>query len=31
MSAVTARIANDSPFCDSRQSMKKLEDDLISC
>src|SRR5690606_28049966 len=24
------RIANDSPFCESRQSMKKLEDDLIS-
>lgn len=25
-----ARIANDSPFCESRQSMKKLEDALIS-
>ena len=24
------RIANDSPFCESRRSMKKLEDDLIS-
>ena len=24
------RIANDSPFCESRQSMKKLEDALIS-
>lgn len=24
------RIANDSPFCESRQSMKKLEDDLLS-
>lgn len=27
--ARVATIANDSPFCDSRQSMKKLEDDLI--
>ena len=25
-----ATIANDTPFCDSRQNMKKLEDDLIS-
>jgi hypothetical protein len=25
-----ARIANDSPFCESRQDMKKLEDALIS-
>ena len=25
-----ARIANDSPFCESRRSMKKLEDDLLS-
>ena len=25
-----ARIANDSPFCESRQNMTKLEDDLIS-
>ena len=25
-----ARIANDSPFCESRENMKKLEDDLIS-
>jgi hypothetical protein len=25
-----ARIANDSPFCESRQNMKKLEDDLTS-
>ena len=24
------RIANDSPFCESRQNMTKLEDDLIS-
>ncbi|MBA3458720.1 MAG: ISKra4 family transposase [Deltaproteobacteria bacterium] len=24
------RIANDSPFCESRRSVKKLEDDLIS-
>lgn len=24
------RIANDSPFCESRESMKKLENDLIS-
>ena len=24
------RIANDSPFCESQRSMKKLEDDLIS-
>ena len=27
-SACIAMIANDSPFCESRQSMKKLEDDL---
>jgi hypothetical protein len=27
---VAIRIANDSPFCESRQSMKKLEDDLVS-
>ena len=26
----TARIVNDSPFCESRQDMKKLEDALIS-
>ena len=26
----TARIVNDSPFCESRQNMKKLEDALIS-
>ena len=25
-----ARIANDSPFCESRRSMKKLEEDLLS-
>ena len=31
MTTTTAlRIANDSLFCESRQSMKKLEDDLIS-
>jgi hypothetical protein len=26
----TAKIASDSPFCESRASMKRLEDDLIS-
>jgi hypothetical protein len=31
MTTTTAiRIANDSPFCESRRSVKKLEDDLIS-
>ncbi len=25
-----ATIANDSPLCESREEMKKLEDDLIS-
>lgn len=28
--AATIRIANDSPFCESRRAMKKLEDDLTS-
>lgn len=28
--ATIARIANDSPFCDSRAQMKKLEDDLTN-
>jgi hypothetical protein len=28
--AATAKIASDSPFCESRANMKKLEDDLIS-
>jgi len=30
MTNAAIRIANDSPFCESRQSMKKLEEDLIS-
>lgn len=29
-SARNATVANESPFCESRQSMKKLEDDLTS-
>lgn len=28
--AATIKIANDSPFCESRRAMKKLEDDLTS-
>jgi hypothetical protein len=28
--AHAATIANDSPFCESRWNMKKLEDDLTS-
>jgi hypothetical protein len=28
--ACLATIANDSPFCESRQTMKKLEDNLTS-